>query len=154
MADFIYNTAADRMWRDDVDLLNDTIKLGLSTSTHVPNRDDNFLDDTGADDFIDGELSGTGYVAGFGNSGRKTLASKAIAVDDANDRAEFDCADVVWTAINAGTAAQATVLKEVTNDAASIPIANVDSGGFPKTTNGGDLTFTVNAEGLLQLRTT
>jgi hypothetical protein len=152
-ASFIYNTAAGDMWQDVVDLLNDTIKLGLSTSTHVPNRDDDFLDEAGVNDFIDGELSGTGYTGGFGGAGRKTLASKTITVDKTNDRAEFDCADVTWTAINAGTAAQATVLKEITNDAASKTIANIDSGGFPITTNGGDLTIQVNAEGLLQLST-
>lgn len=152
-ASFVYNTAAGDMWQDIIDLLNDTIKLGLSTSVHTVDRDDDFLDDGGASDFSSGELSGTGYVAGFGNSGRKTLASKTITVDKTNDRAEFDCADVTWTAINAGTAAQATVLKEITNDAASKVIANIDTGGFPVVTNGGDITIQVNAEGLIQLST-
>lgn len=152
-ASFVYNTAAGDMWQDIVDLLNDTIKMGLSNSTHVPNRDDDFLDEAGANDFIDGELSGTGYTGGFGGAGRKTLASKTITVDKTNDRAEFACASVTWTAINAGTAAQATVLKEITNDAASKCIANIDTGGFPITTNGGDLTLQPNAEGLLQLST-
>jgi hypothetical protein len=153
MASFVYNTAAGDMWQDIIDLLNDTIKMGLSTSVHTVDRDDDFLDDGTASDFSSGELTGTGYTAGFGGAGRKTLASKTITVDKANDRAEFDCADVTWTAINAGTAAQATVLKEITNDTASKTIANVDSGGFPVVTNGGDLTFQVNAEGLLQLST-
>lgn len=153
MASFVYVTAASDMWQDIIDLLNDAaIKIGLSTSVHVPNKDDDFLDDVGADDFIDGELSGTGYVSGFGNSGRKTLASKTIVADKANDRAEFDCADITWTAIDAGTAAQATVMKEITNDAASKVIANID-GGFPIVTNGGDFTIQVNAEGLIQLTT-
>lgn len=154
MADFVCNRAAKEMWDGTIDLLVDTIKIGLSSSTHVPNRDDDLLDLGTASDFSSGELTGTGYTAGFGGAGRKTLASKTIVEDDTNDRAEFDCADLVWTAINAGTAAQATVMKEITNDAASRPIANIDSGGFPKVTNGGDLNFTVNAEGLIQLRTT
>ena len=153
MASFVYNKAAGRIFDGADDWLTDTLKLGLSSSTHVPNKDNDFLDEGGADDFIDGELSGTGYTAGFGGAGRKTLASKTVTVDDANDRAEFDCADISWTAISAGTAAQATLLKEITNDAASIPLANIDSGGFPKTTNGGDLNFQVNAEGLVHLTT-
>ena len=152
-ASWVYNTAAGDMWQDVIDLLNDTIKMGLSTSTHVPNRDDDFLDIAGTTDFTAGELTGTGYTAGFGGAGRKTLASKTITVDKTNDRAEFDCADVTWTAINAGTAAQATVLKEITNDAASKTISNIDTGGFPVVTNGGDLTLAVNAEGLIQLST-
>lgn len=152
MASFAYVTAASDMWQDIVDLLNDVIKMGLSNSTHVPNKDDDFLDIAGTTDFAANELSGTGYVSGFGNSGRKTLASKTIVADKVNDRAEFDCADITWTAINAGTAAQATVLKEITNDTLSKTIFNID-GGFPITTNGGDFTFQVNAEGLAQLTT-
>lgn len=152
MAAFVYNSAASDMWADIVDLLNDTIKLGLSTSVHTVDRDDDFLDDGTASDFSSGELTGTGYVAGFAGAGRKTLGSKTITVDKANDRAEFDCADITWTGINAGTAAQATVLKEITNDGASKEIANID-GGFPVVTNGGDVTLQVNAEGLIQLST-
>ncbi len=153
MADFHYNEAAKKVYDQTLDMLVDTIKVGLSTSTHVPIRDNDFLDEVGSDDFIDGELTGTGYTSGFGNSGRKTLASKAIVVDKPNDRAEFDAADVTWTGISAGTAAQATILKEITNDAASITIANVDTGGFPIVTNGGDLTIQWNAEGIIQLST-
>lgn len=154
MADFHYNQAAADVYDGSLDMLVDTIKVGLSTSTHVPIRDDDFIDEVGADDFVDGELSGSGYVSGFGNSGRLTLASKAIVVDKPNNRAEFDAADVTWTGISAGTAAQATLLKEITNDLASITIANIDSGGFPIVTNGGDLTVQWNAEGISQLKTT
>lgn len=156
MADFVYGRAALKMILGSgvtptIDPLNDTVKAGLSSSTHVENKDDTFLDDGGADDFADGELSGTGYAAGFGGAGRKTVGSKTLAYDAANDRVEFDGADVSWTAINAGTAAQLTLLREVTNDAGSPPIANVDSGGFPVVTNGGDLTVQWNAEGIIHL---
>jgi hypothetical protein len=154
MADFHYNEAAKKVYDQTLDMLVDTIKVGLSTSTHVPIRDNDFNDESGADDFVDGELSGTGYTGGFAGSGRKTLASKAIVVDKPNNRAEFDAADVTWTGIDAGTVAQATLMKEVSADTDSITIANVDSGGFPIVTNGGDLTIQWNAEGIIQLRTT
>lgn len=153
MVDFHYNETAKKVYDQTLDMLVDVIKCGLSTSTHVPNRDDDFLDEVGGDDFVDGELSGTGYAGGFGGSGRKTLASKTIVVDKANDRAEFDAADITWTAISAGTAAQATLLKEITNDLASLCIVNVDSGGFPIVTNGGDLSIQWNVEGIIQLAT-
>jgi len=125
-----------------VDFLNDTINCGLSTSTHVPNRDDTFLDDAGADDFVDGELSGTGYV-------RKTLASKTMTYDATNDRVSWDAADVTWTAITAGTAAQATIWSNAASTDASRRLwLNVDTGGFPVVTNGGDLTIQWNASGI------
>ena len=152
MADLVYNTAKAEMWDGTVDLLTDTIELMLVTSSYVANADDDVVDAAGANDPIDHELSGTGYVAGHANSGRKTLASKTITTDKTNDRAEFDCADIQWASIDAGTADMALLIKRgASDDTTARLIARIDSGGFPKTTNGGNLDFTVNAEGLLQL---
>lgn len=156
MASFLYGRAALKMILGSgvtptVDWLNQTIQVGLSTSTHVPNKDDEFLSDAGADDFEDGELNGTGYATGFGGAGRKTIGSKTLAYDAANDRVEADGADVSWTGLNAGTAAQASLLREVTNNAGSPVIANVDTGGFPVVSNGGDVSIQWNAEGIIHL---
>lgn len=130
-----------------IDWPNDTnVKAGLSSSTHVPNKDNVFIDDAGADDFIDGELSGTGYTAGG-----DPLGTQTVAYDAANDRLEFDAADAAWTAIDAGTAAQATVLKDTATPTTSPVICNVDTGGFPVTTNGGDLTIQWNVEGIMHI---
>lgn len=156
LASFAYNRFALELLDNTKDLVaNAGVKVGLSSSTHVPNRDDNFADDGGANDFLDGELAGTGYTGGFGGAGRKALASKTFTEDDANDRAEFDAADVTWTAINAGTAAQASIIDETgaADDTGVEVVANIDDGGFPVATNGGDLTIAWNAEGILQLRT-
>ena len=149
MVSFAYGLAMELIVEQTLDLLANTIKVGLSDATHVPNKDDQFLDDVGADDFIDGELSGTGYVGGFGGSGRLTLASKTVVYDTVNDRVEFDAADVTWTAINAGTIVQASLLKEITSDAASPIIVNVDVADT--VTNGGDITIQWDAQGILQL---
>lgn len=132
-----------------IDLLNDVIKVMLVGSTYTATADDNF-----ASTIIGGqELNGTGYVSGYGGSGRKTLASKVITRDDTNDRAEFSAAPVTWTAINAGTAAAAVIIRERTGtgDTMSELIGYVNTGGFPIVTNGGDLTISWSAEGILQL---
>lgn len=87
------------------------------------------------------EATGTGYTAGFGGSGRKTLASKTSTEDDTNKRAKLDAADLQWASINLG-ATKVTgfaFLKEITNDAGSLLIGYCDEGGFPITTNGGNL---------------
>lgn len=151
MTSFVYGRGALRLvignaQTTTIDWPGDTatIKTALSTTTHVPNKDDTFYDDGGADDLLDGELSGTGYTAGG-----DTLASETVAYDAANDRVEFDAADAAWTAINAGTAAQATVLKHTGTATTSPVLANVDTGGFPVVTNGGDLTIQWNAEGII-----
>ena len=156
MADFPYNRGsgdfADTL--QPVDFIVDVIRVALVTSSYVANRDDLLLDAGGANDIIDHELSGTGYVAGHGNSGRKTLASKTFTVDQANDRSEMDAADVVWTAIDAGTPSQAIVHAEGSaDDTTARPLSHIDSGGFPIVTNGGDMTIQWSAEGIMQLST-
>jgi len=158
MANFIYNTGAARMWSASsgaVDLLADTIKVMLVTSAYAVDRDHEFVSSAAA-----AEIVATNYTGGFAGAGRKTLASKTVVADLANDRAEFDAADVLWSAIGGATnatIAALVVIKEVTNDAASILLAYIDtttgSPGLPFTTNGGDLTININAEGLLQLKT-
>lgn len=153
MANAWYNHAAKMVLDGTLNVSSSTLKVMLVTSGYTFNRDHDFVDAGGANDPIDAELSGTGYTAGFGGAGRKTIANKVFTEDDTNDLGWMDCDDVVWTAINAGTAAACIVIKEITNDAASLLIAFFDS-GFPKVTNGGDLTLQINAAGLLQLLTT
>lgn len=154
MVDFVYNTGGGDIGIDqNIDLVADALlKAMLVTSSYVANRDDDFVEE-GANDANEHELSGTGYAAGFGNSGRKVLASKTVTVDKANDRIEFDCADLVWTSIDAGSPSQMLIIRELTNDLSTRVISHHDS-GFPVTTNGGDLTVTIDAEGLIQERTT
>lgn len=151
MASLVYNRAKKEILDGTIDLLTDTLKIMLVTSSYVADPDNDFVEE-GVDDANEHELSGTGYVAGFAGSGRKTLSGKAVTEDDANDRAEFDdSGDITWSGINAGTAAAAILYKHLTADTASVLIAYIDSGGFPIVTNGGDLTIQWNAEGILQL---
>lgn len=154
MANIWYNRGKKEVMDGTIDLVNDTIKVMLVTSGYTPNADHDFVDDgvSGASARPgQNELTGTGYQAGFGGTGRKTLGTKAVTEDDANDRAEFGAANLTWSAIDAGTAAAAIVYKHLTNDGASVLIAFIDTGGFPKVTNGGDLNVNWNAEGILQI---
>jgi hypothetical protein len=151
MTSFVYGNAARAMLIggeavNPIDWLNNAQQVGLSDSTHVPTKDDEFLSEGGADDFVDGELVGTGYS-------RFTLAAgKTLTYDAANDRVELDAEDAVYTGIDAGTAAQATILQNVGGvDTARRLVANVDSGGFPVITNGGDVTLQWSAQGILHL---
>ena len=152
MATFVYNLAASEIAKGNIDLLADTIKIMLVKSGYVPDRDDDFIEE-GVNDANEHELTVGGYTGGFGGSGRKTLASKTITEDDVNDRAEFDTADPVWTALLTGeTIAGAIIIKEITNDLASVLIAYLDLTDTP--TNGSDVTLNINAEGVIQFSTT
>ena len=145
----VYNLAKKLMVDGTIDLLNDDIKFMLVGSTYSADDAHDYVNPSA----YQTELSGTGYAGGYAGSGRKTLASKSIVEDDTNNRAEFTAAPVTWTSIDAGTAAGVIMIREraATGDTMSELIAFIDSGGFPVTTNGGDLTFTPNAEGILQL---
>jgi hypothetical protein len=142
-----YNRAAAKIGENTgrINWLSDTIKVMLVTSGYTFNRDHDFAS------AVSSELSGTGYVGGFGGSGRKTLASKTITEDDTNDRAVYDAADSVWTAINAGTAAGAIIIKEGTSDADTELICFLD--GASVVTNGGDVTLVYPSTGAFYLST-
>lgn len=151
MASLVYNRAKKEILDGTIDLVSNTIKVMLVTSSYVADDAHDFVEEA-ADDANEHELSGTGYAAGFAGSGRKTLSNKAFSEDDGNNRGEFDdTADITWTGIDAGTADAAIVYKHNSADTDSVLIAYIDTGGFPIVTNGGDLTIQWNAEGILQL---
>lgn len=142
MASVVYNRG--KVYVGANGWLTPVYKVMLITSAYAFNVDHDFISDLGAV-----ELSGTGYTAGFGGAGRKTLASKAVNVNDTSDRAEFDAADLTWTAISAGTAAACVVVHETTADADSELIAYLDPSDI--VTNGGDYTIAWPSTGLFYL---
>ncbi len=155
MASFVDNTAAGDIVDGTIDIDTDTLKIILigTATVYTPDRDNDFVDESGANDPIDAELTGvSGYTRGFGNSGRKT-ASIGVEVDKANDRAEVDVVDLTWTALGTGdTIAYAILIKEITNDAASPLITLWDVTDTP--TNGSDVTLDFDAvEGAIRLTT-
>lgn len=125
---------------------NGNVKAMLLDTGYTPDKDHEYVSS-----IVANELGGTGYVGGFGGSGRKALAGKSIAKNDTTDLVVFDCNDLSWTAIDAGTVGYVAIIEEDTNDASSPVIAIVDaSPDVP--TNGGDYTLQVHAtNGLLTI---
>lgn len=144
MASFVYTKFKEKVGKGLIDLSTDSLRLILvdSTTTADTEQDTEFIDD----------FTTLGELAASGNYVRKTLASVTFAADNANNRAELDCADVTWTALT-GTPAQpvgAILYQHVTDDTDSNAIAFIDGAAWP-ITNGGDYSIVINAEGLLQL---
>jgi hypothetical protein len=134
MANLKYNRGKLIMLNSTLDVVSDVLQVSLHTSAYVAVAEHNFMNE------VTNEVAGTGYVGGFGGSGRKLLASPAVVQDDTNDYAKFTAANIVWTAVDGFTAAQAILSKKITSDALSPLIGKYD-GGFPKTANGGDLNY-------------
>jgi len=133
---------------DAIDLDTDaSIKAMLTGTGHVPNPDDSFVSDGGADDADDFEATGTNYTGGFNGSGRHALASKTTTYNTSTNRGIFDGADELWTAYNpTSAAAHLEVIKEITSDALSPIIINLDFASVDP--NGNDLVVQYHADGI------
>ena len=134
MASNLYNPGLEKLLDGTIDFENDTINVLLVDTNHTFDKTHDFVDD-----IVANEASGTGYT-------RKTLANAAIALDAANDRVEFDADNPSYTALDAGTIAAAIIFKQVTNDADSPLIAQIDFADL--VTNGSDVELQINSEGL------
>lgn len=142
---FVYTGAKEEIAKGTINFeeAGDDIRCALvMTATDADTLQDALL----MSDFALDEYDGAAYV-------RKALATQTVTRDDPGNKADFDAVDVVWSALGVG-ATQCVgmiVYKHVTVDADSIPIAFIDTGGFPFDGNGGDVTMQWNAEGILQI---
>lgn len=140
---FVYTPAKTALLNGDLDFAAHDIRvlLVMTDTTADTDQDVQFVGSIGTLD----EMNGANYA-------RQALGSEVVNEDAANNRAEFDAADTVFTNLGAGTrnVAGMVLYRHVTNDADSPLIAYIDTGGFPYTANGATLTVQWNAEGILQ----
>lgn len=145
MANFVYTKAKHLLLAGDIDFdeAGDDIRvlLVMTNTTIDTEEDEDFIGDFTTLDEYDGA-----------NYARQTIDNQVTAEDEANDRGEFDGDNVTIANLGVGTRqCQALLIFHfVTNDADSVPIAYIDQGGFPFDGNGGNVTITWNAEGIIQ----
>ena len=133
----IYNNFKEQLMLGTIDLVDDTIKVGLVTG-YSPDIDthDQWSDVSGD------EESGTGYSAGG-----ETLANASVTQDDSNNRAVFDGDDVTWTGLNVGTPSHAIMYDDTPSDNWLIAYWELSTAS-----NGGDYTLQWNAaDGIITL---
>jgi hypothetical protein len=146
VADFVFTNAKRALLAGELDLDAQSIRIALlmtNHSLHTAGQED--VATISAITTLD-EYNGAGYV-------RKTLAGLAVAAVNASDWATFDATDVLFSALGAGTRSAAGILlfRFITNDTDNVPIAWIESGGFPIAGNGGDLNVVWDALGILRL---
>lgn len=139
MANAVYNIFKSEVMKGSFDLVNDTIKVALVTSSYTPDIDSH-------EDFADvtNEVSGTGYTAGGA-----TLASTSVTKDTTDDEGVFDAENVTWSSSTI-TARGAVVYKSTGVAGTSQLICYVDF-GEDKSSSNGDFTIQWNSEGILNL---
>lgn len=139
MADVVYNIAKARMASGSLDWDTTDIRcLLIGTNANTPAQMYNpDLDTVQALLALAGiaELATTGYS-------RRTVGTRTVTEDDANDRANLDAGSITWTAIGTGAeAARALVIfEEGGGTDATRNLISFHDTNFPKTLNGGDLT--------------
>lgn len=122
-----------------MDLLSDSLKLTLHTSTYTPNQSTN---EVKAD--ATNELStANGYTALGQALATKTYASSSLVTS-------FDADDVSWTSTGALTFRYAVLWDDTPTTPADPLILYVDTGG-DQTINGAVFAFQWNASGLFQI---
>lgn len=152
MSSFVYDNAKAKFHDGTLDWDTNTFKIMAVTSGYTADQTHVNVSSVVS---ASNEITGTGYVRGFGGAGRKTLTSNTAYVNTALHRAEMKSAGVVtWTGLNAGTIAAFIIIKENTSDADSLLVAYIDAASIstlPLVTNGSDVSITFDATGVFRV---
>ena len=133
MANGVYNRGKFLLAGAGLDLDTADLRLMLVNATYTFDNNHNFIDNAGAGDPIDHEISVGGYA-------RQALTTKTITEDDTNDFAYLDADDAVFTALVAGQTIGGAILFDNAGgaDTARAVIAFYDL--VDTATNGGNVT--------------
>lgn len=144
MASFSFNGAKEALAKGTLDMEDDTLMVLLVGTSYDGDADNIYVDDITTLD----ELDTSGYVGAHGGAGRKAL-NVTVTRDDANDQAEIDAVDIVWSSIGSPTSdtVNAALIYRVgtSDDTDALNIISLDLTNTP--TNGGNITLQFNAEG-------
>lgn len=140
MASGIYNQFKAEVMKKTLDLVNDTVKVSLMTTSHAFDADNDGWSSVSAN-----ELS----TAGGYTAGGATLGSKTVTADDTNDKGVFDAADTAWTTATF-TAYHAVIWDDTPTSPADPLIASIDFGGA-KSVSSGTFTILWHANGILDI---
>ncbi len=134
MANGVYNKGKEEIAKATTDLDGSDLEVMLVNSTYTFDADHLFVDNGGASDPIDKEISVAGYS-------RQNLGTKTVTRDDTNDFAYLDGDDTVFTALAAGQTIGGAILFRNTGgaDTTNPLIAFYDL--TDTATNGGNVTI-------------
>lgn len=133
-----------------LNLTGDTIGVLLGSDDTAYSFDADDGDYVG--DILDGGTTATEFT---GTYTPQSIGSKTITEDTSNNRAEFDGGDVTFSSLDGDTIQFALVAKQVGGDWTTYGndplVAYITSADFPLSTNGGDVTISWDAEGIVHI---
>lgn len=135
MASGMYSRGVLKLLDGTIDADTTATKVGLAKSTYAPDPDESALTT-----FAASEADCTGYTGGFAGAGRKS-ATITLTEQTASNRVVVIITDLTWSTLGGAsnnTLGYAVWLREITNDAASVPLAYLNFSANV-TTNGSDV---------------
>jgi len=132
-------------------LADGTIQWGVSdmramcvTNGYTYDADHEFLDEGGANDPVDEEITNVNYA-------RVTLANEIVIVDNGNNEVQLDADPWTWTNLAAGDQPFAIIVYLFNALDTAAPMLSYNALTAPPAPNGGDYTINPDAEGLVEL---
>lgn len=134
----LYGQALLHLARKRMDLVSDTVKLTLHTSSYTPDQD--------AHDFANDLTNELGTAGGY-TAGGATLANKTVTYDSATNTTIFDADDVSWT--SSTLTWRTAVFSDTTpGTAATNPLISFAQGDADTVSTGGTTTVVMPATGI------
>lgn len=157
MSNFVYKKAVYEIAHNQIDWINDTIKVMLVDGSYIPSRDDEVVDTGKPKSPLSAELHTYGYEKGHGNSGRHILETWTENKLDNWIECKAN-SPPVWKDLGPSDRKihAAIIIKEgEVNDTTSRLIAYVDSLAglitLPFQPAGGDFNFKMSIEGFINV---
>lgn len=136
----IYGKVFLAAFNKEIDLLDDTIKVMLTTSAYTPDQDvHDYKDD------VTNEITGTGYTAGGA-----TLGSKTLTYTGATNKVVFDAADTQW-ASSTITARTAVIYDSSPGSDATRPVIEYQQSDADIVSTGGNFDIVWHASGIFEI---
>lgn len=121
----------------DINVLTDTLKVALCTSSYTPNQD---TDEVFTD--VTHEVTGTGYTAGG-----KTLTGVTITYTAGTNTVAIHCDDITWA--TATITARIAVFYKSTGTGSTSQLIGWQDAGADQSSSGGNFVFAVASGGFV-----
>jgi hypothetical protein len=139
----------------DVEDSADIVLIAMSSSFSPDPEGQQFISDINGE-----EINADNYTQGYGSSDRQTPSNRSWDRNDAASPSQLELQfdDVTWPDLGGGVSDNndvmgGVILAEERTDDSDSPVIGFDTMADNRATNGSDITYSTNADGMIQLVT-